>query len=402
MGLRNALLGLERKFAWGLLGFISGTLLGVVGLYYALHERRPSISVQVVSQFDILDVRQPLQDLSILFQGADIQRSNQNLRTLHVQFSNDGEADLLQTQYDQSEPWGLILRGGRILKVQLLDASSPYIRSNLAPQLVGDTVVHLNKLILERGRHFTLDLLVLHAKSGQPTLSVTGKIVGVDSIAVRFNAVTGNQPGVWSRALSGSPWTQVVRVPIYSVAGLIVLGAIVASAVGISSILTNRARKRRAREIRLILDTTSPEEVLAREILEHIYSVSGASALVTARSLVQDRDFLSDGVSGASWRSFLHASNLNRHMIGRDVAPSQDDFPRGQFVDVHYVADVSDPLSPAFAQDLARRLRNARLLTRKDGVHRVHPAFDKLLSLAIERLAPEHVEAAGIRDTSQE
>src|SRR5260221_5592526 len=146
MGLRQSLLFLERHFAWGVIAFVTGTLIGAAGLYYTLHERRANVSVQVISQFDILDVRQPLPDLSISFQGNDIQRSNLNIRHLHVRFSNNGDGDLLPGQYDQTVPWGLRLSGGRILKLQLLDASSSYLRNNLLPQLASDTFVQLNRL----------------------------------------------------------------------------------------------------------------------------------------------------------------------------------------------------------------------------------------------------------------
>ena len=388
MGLRSSLMSLERRYAWGLLGFLSGTLLSAAGLYFGLHERRPSVSVQVASQFDILDVRQPLQDLSILFQGNDIQRANQNLRTLHVRFANDGDADLLQSQYDQSGAWGLNLRGGRILKVQLLDASSAYLRANLNPQLVGDTTVTLNKVIFERGRQFTLDLLVLHAKNTQPTLSVTGKIVGSDSIPVRAASSPETQRSVWSRAVTGSLWTQVIRLFVYFAAALVSVLIATGIGAGVSSLLTSRARRVRAKEIRLVLDTTSPEEVLARDVLEHIYSVAGADGLTAVRRIIKNgRLSLEDifSVDALADRSDRHHAAISEGQL----LPVNGYGPMG---DPSLVLGSDEPQSPFFASYIDQLLAKARLLDRKPGSRRVHPAFEKLLSQALAKLTVPEVE----------
>jgi hypothetical protein len=383
MGLRSALVWFERRV--GIVGFASGTVIGIAGLYYALHAKRPIVAVRIVSQFDILDVRQPLADLSIFFQGNDIQRHNLNLRTLHVRFANEGEADLLQSQYDASDTWGLLLHGGRILKAQLLEASSSYITSHLSPQLQSDSVIQLGKVILEPGRHFTLDLLILHSKNVQPTLAVTGKIVGMDSIPVRFEPVAGAQASVWSRAFSGSPPVQGIRLFAYFVAAALAIAAVVASGVGISSTMSSRSQRRRAKEIRLVLDTSSAEEVVARDVLIHVYSVAGKAGLLATKSLIEDKKFLGPSDLEGAWTDFFFDLS-QRHGVRST--------PRGQppyAVPYAIPPDPSDPKSPMFGADLAHRLREGRLIQTKDGVAQVHPAFHKLLTVAIERLVRDNV-----------
>ena len=74
-----------------------------------------------------------------------------------MRISNTGETDILQSHFDQTEPWGLQVVRGRLIEVRLISSTSTYLESNVKPEIkaprdpVG-SFVELQKVILERGK----------------------------------------------------------------------------------------------------------------------------------------------------------------------------------------------------------------------------------------------------------
>lgn len=120
-------------------------LLGVaIGLYSLLHEKKPEISFEIISEANVFDVRKPLQDLTISFQNEDIQQKNLNLRILTVRIENKGEMDILQSHFDQNIAWGFQVTEGEIIdEVRLIDSNSEYLQSNLGPRIANRNSVEL-------------------------------------------------------------------------------------------------------------------------------------------------------------------------------------------------------------------------------------------------------------------
>jgi len=65
-------------------------LIGFVALYYTVRRTRTNLVVDVTSESNVMDVRTPVKDLSILFQGQDIEKENANLRIFGVRLVNEG------------------------------------------------------------------------------------------------------------------------------------------------------------------------------------------------------------------------------------------------------------------------------------------------------------------------
>ena len=82
---------IERKYAWGFIGFVLTIIFGAFGLYSIFHEKQPSVLFDITSEANVLDVRQPLKDVAISFEGQDIQQKNLNIRIFTVRVENNGE-----------------------------------------------------------------------------------------------------------------------------------------------------------------------------------------------------------------------------------------------------------------------------------------------------------------------
>src|SRR6266849_7027895 len=172
MPLASVLHRIDRKYAWSFFGVVLATAFGliglVVGLYPILHEKKARLSVEITSEANVLDVRQPLKDLAILFRHQDIQEANLNLKVITVRVENAGEVDILQSHYDRDDVWGIHVHSGKLIEVRLVTSNSDYVGKNLSPQLIPSDLIVLRKIIFERGKFFVLELLVLHSKEKSP------------------------------------------------------------------------------------------------------------------------------------------------------------------------------------------------------------------------------------------
>jgi len=122
-----------------------GLIVAVLGLYYT-----------------------SVKNLAVLFQGRDIQQENLNLKILTVQIVNQGEVNILETYFDSRNPWGLQVQGGRLIEARIIGSNSRYLNENLQPKIIDNKYVTLEKVIFDRGKYVTLELLVLHAKDAEP------------------------------------------------------------------------------------------------------------------------------------------------------------------------------------------------------------------------------------------
>ena len=100
---------------WAIIIGIVGLLVTIIGVVVTLrYERRPGLTVEVIGESDVLDVRRPLEDLVVEFGGEDIERTNRNLRVVTVRISNAGSADILQNQYDRATTRHLVRNTGEL------------------------------------------------------------------------------------------------------------------------------------------------------------------------------------------------------------------------------------------------------------------------------------------------
>lgn len=223
---------LERRYSWGVIGAMLAVFFGVPGLYALFHDTKASVSIEILADSNVLDVKRTVQDLSILFQGEDIEKNNLALRVITLRVSNDGGGDILQGQFDVSEDWGVRISTGRIVSVKLINTNSLYLGNHIDPRIQDPRFIRFNKVIFERNRAVTLELLVLHPKGEVPLVALAGKIAGIewaepvrvweDRIATPF----------WTQVLSGGIGVHLVRTILYLFL-LILCGVIFASVVSV-------------------------------------------------------------------------------------------------------------------------------------------------------------------------
>jgi hypothetical protein len=319
MGLGSLLLSLERRYAWGLLAFITGTVTGVGGLYLAVRQKKPELAYQIASESNVLDVHASLPELSVLYRGEDIQQANLNLRILRLRVANTGTADILQAQYDQQDTFGLRVEGARVLEVRQVDASVPYLSNAVRPQLVDQDIVRFEKPILESGAWFTVEILILHEKTREPRLTAIGKVAGVPEPAVAGPEPALERRSIWRDITSPSIGVQLVRLLVYPVAVILLFVAVIGTGSFVGSTLNKRGVRHREHQMRSLLQTSSPDEVVAKEILVSLYGQNGTEGLVRARKVVSDPGHLKRAVG--EWRQARRLQRSSSRAIRMAQAP---------------------------------------------------------------------------------
>ena len=279
---------------WGKLvsGTVIGILLSVAGLYYELHGNYVHMSMDIATESNVLDVKHPIPDLSILFQGKDIEEEKANLKLLTVRVVNDGAVNIHEDDYDSKMPFGLLLEGGRVVRAQVVGANSPYLGDNIHPQVVGINQVSLDKVIFDKGKFVFIEILVLHPKSTNPQLRPLGKIAGLDEIEVTDSFLDRDQPSFFTQTFNGPAAVQICRVIIYSFCGLIGVIAIGFSIAGIASIPSALRKKKRRRLTKRLPSLDSPEMENKRRAIAEVYIEFGSEGLESAQKLLSDEDVL--------------------------------------------------------------------------------------------------------------
>ena len=124
---------LDQKFAWSFLGVVITLLFGGVTVYREfIEDKRPTLQYDILTSTSVLDVKEQLSKLSVLFAGVYIRKRGLSLRVLTVRVINSSSKDILKAHYDDSAPLGFHVSTGRIIRTELMSASSDYLRNNLA------------------------------------------------------------------------------------------------------------------------------------------------------------------------------------------------------------------------------------------------------------------------------
>jgi hypothetical protein len=277
---------IKKNLAWiiGIIGVSLTIFFGIFGLYSFFHERKPNISVEITNETNVLDVRKPIKALSITFQGEDIQEKALNLRIYRIRIENVGAIDILQNHYDKDDIWGLKIEGGKIIEVRLVDSNSEYLNENLNPQLFDPDTIKFNKIIFERERFFTIEMLVLHSKKKPPRIISLGKIAGIDKIVPSITWLEQEKESFLNKISYGNIFIHGLRFFAY----LCVLSLLLVLAGIFVSIFTSIKTKRRTKIVKRRLQIDTEEETENMKLILDAYVRGGIDYLKQFRNLLED------------------------------------------------------------------------------------------------------------------
>ena len=234
---------IDKKFAWSFLGFLLAIIFGSIAIYTEfVRDASPIIKYEVLSNTKILDVKEDVGGLSIIYNKEDIRKSRKTLSVLVLKVGNEGRSAILKSYYDNAAPLGLEINAGEIIKGEVNSASTPYLQKNLKLTISSGTAVNFSDLIIEPNESFVVKFLILNPEQTSLTVTPIGKIANVKNILLVDQLSDQKTESFMSRVASGSVWVQLVRVPFYFLGFAGVLLIIFAPIAVISDRLGKRKR----------------------------------------------------------------------------------------------------------------------------------------------------------------
>jgi len=269
---------LENRGYLGVIGVLLTIVFGIMGLYTYFHERKPNVQVEVVGESNVLDLHKPLENLTVYFDNEDIQKKNLNLRIITIQISNNGEMDILQSQFDQQMKWGIKISSGKIINdARIVSENSDYLKNSLSPKVIGNNVVEFEKVIFEKGKYFTFEILILHSKDTLPTITTIGKIAGIDKIPVEKTWETKMSPSFLKTFFHGGFLMNLLRLIAAAIIWVILIIAIVSSSETLGNRKDRFKQKKRKKEIEVLFGKESQDE--KTQFIIDTYTNNGLSGL---------------------------------------------------------------------------------------------------------------------------
>lgn len=286
---------LDKKFAWSFFGVVLALTFGGITLYKEfLEDKRAALQYEILTNTSVLDVREQLSNLSVLFEGVDIRKQKLTLRVVTVRVVNPSSRDILKGHYDDRAPLGVNVSTGRVIRSEIADTSSTYLRDTLTLKIKNEKTLLFGSVILESEQFFTIKLLLLHPEEIVPTLSQVGKVAGIQVIPIREPYKDAGKEPFSTKTFSGGVFVQIVRLLGYSIGAIGFLFVLfIVSVVPIALIIekTNkRKNKKTVKEFKGItkVDLNESDEYIFTEYIE-----GGKTSISLMQALISDEAELS-------------------------------------------------------------------------------------------------------------
>ena len=152
---------IDKKFAWSFLGFLLAIVFGGIAIYTEfVRDTSPIIKYEDLSNTKILNVKEDVGGLSIIYNKEDIRKSKKTLSVLVIRVGNEGRSAVLKGYYDNVAPLGLVINSGEIIKGEVISASTPYLRENAKLEVSNGNTVNFSDVIIEPNESFVIKFLI--------------------------------------------------------------------------------------------------------------------------------------------------------------------------------------------------------------------------------------------------
>lgn len=370
MSLISKIAGWDRKFAWSFFGFVLAVFFGGLTIYNEfIKNPNPALSVHILSDTNVLDVRENVPELKIIYGDVDIKNLNQTLSVLVFRVQNSGGAPILNAYYDENVSPSLALTVGRFVKVEQVAATSDYLRTSAQTVQTNQSTLQLPRVIMEPGEGYTVKALVLHGPRNGLPLKASGKIAGAKDIPVLPLEAEQAAASLWTSAFSGAVTIQLVRAPAYFFGFTFLLVSTFGSAAFVSDRIEGASRRRVANQFR----RHNKGELSASEVtVLDAYQERGLRPLVRVKELLGNEERLK------------RALELLRKMKADSPSP----FLRAQGIDTERVVEMHASsrgiidAEGGVPIDVLEKLEIAALL--EDGTCEVNKPLELFLSRFID------------------
>lgn len=188
--------------AWSFIGVV----LAAAFFYWQEYRNPFDLRVELVDEFNLVEVKEKINDLSILYQEEDILKSKKEIRVIRVSVSNKGDT-ILQSYYDQLEPFGLRFFKSKILNAEVTSSNSEDLRNKLISNYSQNATIdhddlNFSKVIFDKNDFAIIKITLLQASEDELNISVLGKLANIKKL--KITRVSNQQDETIS------PWIYIV------------------------------------------------------------------------------------------------------------------------------------------------------------------------------------------------
>ncbi|WP_105265489.1 TPR end-of-group domain-containing protein [Pseudoalteromonas sp. T1lg76] len=225
--------GIESKFPWSFSGFILAIFFGGLSIYLGFfNESKADLNFIISSSSAVLDIKEEVGKLDILYDGESLSKSKQDLQLITLRVVNQGNMAISKQSYDLTAPVGFEVLEGKLAEPpKIVNASQQYLKNKAALIVESDTKVTFSEVIIDAGNYFDIKLLIMYGNGDEPKIESFGKIASLDRIDVVYDTNTVESRSFLDATFVASIGIQITRVVIYGIlfiCVLVVLGAFLA------------------------------------------------------------------------------------------------------------------------------------------------------------------------------
>lgn len=290
MGLIAKVAQIDKKFGWSFLGFVLAAIFGGIAIYTEfVRDDSAVVKYELLSNTQILDVKEDVIGLSVIYNAEDIRKARKTLSVVVVNIGNEGRTPILKSHYDSEYPLGLSINSGEIIRAEVIAATTEYLKKNVGVRVHVPSYVEFSQLIVEPNESFTVKLLVLNQEQTTLTVVPKGKIAGVRKLLLTDRTSDQAKESFPMKVISGSLWVQVVRIPIYALALILLLVIIIAPVAYVAN------KKDEINQNKIIRQFKSQADSALNEMNVEVYEFYKHYGLTVLRrlkrALVDDKEF---------------------------------------------------------------------------------------------------------------
>lgn len=274
------------------------TILGTASALIALNnfiynQEKYEIKFEILSDINVLEINEDITKLDILYNGNSLKNNSEKLRIISFRIANYGTNNILKEHYDENDPFGFIVEGGRIIeKPQLMHTSNEYLYRNISLNIDSITnKVTISKVILEPNENYIIKILVLHKDFSPPKVLPVGKIAGIKFIETSEIIESKDERSFFLKVIEGNIFIQIVRLLIYFIVAIVAIVIIVLISSGISK--TRKTFKNR-KTINSFKQSKDYDQREGYEIIFKRFRKVGAKGIFYMDSLIADTNELNE------------------------------------------------------------------------------------------------------------
>lgn len=285
----------DQKFSWSFLGFI----IGIIGIGFTIYtifffEKIPIIKYEIVSNTNVLDIKENVSRLDILFDSVSVKKTGKDLRVITLKISNEGNENFNADFFDGKFPLGFQIEGAKIVqKPELLNFSNDYIRETIELTEKEHNKVLFSNIIIDQGEFFTIKTLTLSDQGVIPTIKPLGYVSGsgVPKIVKVVNETETSPKSFFRKLFFGNIGYHILRFILY----IIALGlTIFIIAFPISEFNEAKEKKTKKKNVSKFKRITKIEKDFLAEKVFELYLESGESELFRIKRLISKPEILLD------------------------------------------------------------------------------------------------------------